>query len=316
MQTLRYRDAVHIGLASVTIGLIYVIFHLQGSQVAAFSDQHSTLAWMYQRWKTGRITYGNVYFILGWLVPLTSAALIWRQRRDLQAAAKRVNWLGAVIVAGSLAANFVGVKTEHPRLSLLAFIGLVWGAPFFLFGWQVAKRLLFPCVYLVFCIPLNFLDSLVFRIRVLLARITALLLNGLGLECTSRGASIVSVDTAAIVLNMRDATAGLSSLLLTAAVAALLAYLSQRTFVKKWILFLLTLPAYLLASIVLMVLAGLMSAAFGTGLAEAFTAHVYSWAVLLVSVLLLAIAARLLRADIAAPRFPRPRPAGAGAAPG
>ena len=303
MEMLRRRDAVHIALASVAIGLIYVIFHLQGNRVDAFNDQRSTLAWMYFRWITGRVTYGNVYYILGLLVPVVSALLVWVQRRELQDAAKKVNWLGMVVVGGSLATHFVGVKTEHPRLSLLALIGMIWGVPFFLFGWQVARRLLFPCAYLVFCIPLNFLDSLVFRLRVLIARITALILNGLGLECASSGASIVGAEPGGLVLNMHSSTAGLSSLLLTAAVAALVAYLSQRTHLKKWTLFLLTLPAYLVASVLAMVLAGLLSAAFGKGLADVFTAHLYGWAVLLLSVILLGVVARVLRAGFTVPLF-------------
>ena len=39
-----------------------------------------------------------------------------------------------------------------------------------LYGWQVAKYLLFPVAFLIFCVPLNFLDEMTFDLRMLMAK--------------------------------------------------------------------------------------------------------------------------------------------------
>ena len=54
-------------------------------------------------------------------------------------------------IALSLAAHVLGYRTQLPRLSLGSTVGVFWGIPYALRGWDVAKLLVFPAAYAFLC---------------------------------------------------------------------------------------------------------------------------------------------------------------------
>ena len=70
------------------------------------------------------------------------------------------------VLAGCLLLHALGLRTQQTRLSLFAFIGLLWSIPAYLAGPRVGRLLAFPCAYLAFCVPFTFFDVLSFRLRV------------------------------------------------------------------------------------------------------------------------------------------------------
>lgn len=259
--TLSGAELARIVLVSVILGLAYVLFHELGSEIGAFDKRRSTLTWMVKRWETGRPSYGTLFYIMGWCIPFISLGLVWRQRRRLALAAKRVTWSGLAFVVLALAGHWVAVKTEQHRLSLLALIGLLWSVPLYFYGWAVGRILLFPAAYLVFCLPLNFLDGPMFQVRILAARLSTALLNGLGIECFSRGTTIESVQEGGFVLNLPPADLGLGAFLMFMALLALIANLAPLSLLRRWLLFLLALPLYGVGLVFTTVVFGLLGQA-------------------------------------------------------
>lgn len=254
--------------AAWVIGMLYLLYWELGTVWVTPTVETAAVPWIVGRWKTGAITYGPVYQILGWSVPVVSAWLVWRDRWGLVEAPKRRAWVGLVLIAGCLFAHWAGVKTEHMRLSALSLVGMTWSIPLFLFGWAVARRLLFPCAYLVACIPLNFLDGLVFRGRVITAKLTAGVLSGMGLPCVPRGTTLFSAEEGGFVLQFQAPSAGFGTLLLVMAVSAPLAYLSQRGWVRRWLVFLGGGAAFVAANVAVMTGYGLLAASLGQGVVD------------------------------------------------
>jgi exosortase len=198
----------------------------------------------------------------GWLIPVASAGVVWWKRRALWQAPKRVHYAGLAVVAAALFLHWLGAKAQQPRLSLFALILLVWGLPFFLCGWPVARELIFPCAYLIFCIPLNFLDSITVPLRLHMTAMTSFILNGLGFVYLRSGTALHSVH-GGFGLEVADPCSGIRSLLAMTAITALYGYLTQRTLLKKWILFLSAIPLAVVGNMVRILTVAIVSEAFG-----------------------------------------------------
>lgn len=206
-----------VAIASVLTGMIFVQFHLFGNTTETNVFGHSAFNWMLTLWKSGRIFGGNIYY-LGWIMPLVTLLLIYRRRMEISRAARAVCWPGLLLVVFALFLHWAGARAQQTRLSLMALILLLWAIPIFLYGWPLARQLIFPLGLLIFCVPLNFLDALTFPMRVLSAAGAELLAAGLGLM-VERAGSVIRLTEPAITLNGSDPASGLGTLLTLIAIA-------------------------------------------------------------------------------------------------
>jgi exosortase len=143
----------------------------------------------------------------------------------------------------------------------------MWSAPLYLCGREIGKLLLFPCAYLIFCVPLNFLDSITFPLRILATIISTATLNGLGIAAERSGSAIYSVAAGGFSFDVADPCSGLRSLLAMTALTAVYAYITQRTLVRKWLLFLASIPLAIVGNIARITTVALVAEAFGQKLA-------------------------------------------------
>jgi exosortase len=245
----------------VVIGaLVYVMFHYLGNTVENVNTR-SVFVWMRARW-ADKISFGADYSH-GWLIPLVSVLAIWRRRRVLAAAPRRTAWSGLGLVALALLLHWIGARMQQPRISLAGLILLLWSIPFALYGWSFAKWLTFPCAYLVFCIPLNFLDSMTFPLRILSASIATSVLNGFGIAAQRSGSAIYSAAGGGFHFDVADPCSGLRSLLAMMALIAGYAWFTQKTPFRKWLLLLLSIPIAMMGNVVRVTTVAIVATAFG-----------------------------------------------------
>ena len=242
------RDAAHIALISVMIGFFFLLY--QKLAIPTVPDEiRSTFWWIYLRWVSTQHINANAYSTFGWFIPVTSLVLIWYRRDLLRQAVRSTNWLGLSVVVFAMLLHWMGVKTQHARLSVISMPLVLWGSLLFVCGWPFARTLIFPLGFMVFMIPLNFLNGFMFKIRVLSARITASVMNGLGIECTSQGASIMGTGNSSFVFALQENRIGFRDFILLTIVLAVVAYLTQRTLFRKYVAFLCALPIYLVSNV-------------------------------------------------------------------
>lgn len=265
LAALEREDFVRIGLASVIIGLIFVLFHLQGNTTDVRMWGRSALTWMIDRW--GDTYTSTADYSHGWLIPIVSASIIWIKRRELAAVPKRVSKAGLALLIAALLFHWLGAKSQQTRVSLFGLVLLLWSIPFYLYGWEFAKRLIFPCSYLVLCIPLNFLDSLTFPLRIFSTIVATAVLNGLGIPAQRSGSAIYSEAGGGFSFDVADPCSGIRSLLAMTALTAVYAYWTQRSLVKQWLLFLSCIPLAIIGNIARIVTVALVAEAFGDRLA-------------------------------------------------
>lgn len=266
LAALSQAELIRLGLIAVMVGVAYVLFHFQGNTIMPEAYSRSAFNWMFHYWASEEMFDGADYSH-GYLIPFVSLAVIWLKRNDIAAAPKYVSGIGLAIVIAALLCHWMGAKAQQTRLSLFGLILLFWGVPFYLYGWHVAKQLIFPAVYLIFCIPLNFLDTLSFPLRLFAASASTSLLNGLGIVAERSGSAIYSGAGGGFNFDVADPCSGIRSLLALTALTAVYAYFTQKTLLKKWILFLCAIPLAIIGNITRIATIALVAQAFGERIA-------------------------------------------------
>ena len=108
-----------------------------------------------------------------WFVPLFSLYVVYADRERIRNAVGGPSWGGLASMLPFLALGFLGARGMQVRLEIVAFAGLMVAWPWCVFGRGVARRMLFPALFLLFCIPLaTYLDIVTVHLR-LLATTTA-----------------------------------------------------------------------------------------------------------------------------------------------
>lgn len=233
----------NICFASVLIGFLVVLFHLLGNRVENVASA-SAFKWMVARW-SDRESFGEDYSH-GYLIPFVSLWVIWYKRAEFGSVPKKVcNW-GLAVIVSALLLHWLGAKVQQTRISLISLIMLLWGIPLYFWGWGVARLLMFPCAYLIFCVPLNFLNALSGPLQRLAVSMGYSGIDALGIECDRVGNMLVSPYFS---LNVEKACSGLRSLLAMTALTAVYAYYTQTNIVKQWLLFCLSIPIAVVGNI-------------------------------------------------------------------
>ena len=91
----------------------------------------------------------------GWLIPAFSFYFLWTRRDELRHARPAPNYLGALILALSLALYFVSawrLRMAYPQA--VSIVGAIFGLTLLLGGWSVMRVAWFPILFLLLAIPL------------------------------------------------------------------------------------------------------------------------------------------------------------------
>ena len=278
-----------IGFWAVAAGMLFFLFHLHGNSQEIATCRRSLFLWLDSRW-TGDYAYCR-------FLPLASLVALWWRRAEIAAAPKRTDWRGVPVVAFGLFLHWVGVLAQQPRLSVVALIFLLWGLPFLLYGYGVARHLVFPCSYLLLAIPLNFIDSMTAPLRLFATAVSGGILNGCGLEVQRVGSGLFSGAGNAFSFNVAPECSGLRSLLAMTALMAFYAWYSQKTLAKKWALFLFSVPVAVVANICRIILVVVVAAFFGQETAMGLWHDYSGYPIFLISILLMLSLDRLFNLD-------------------
>ncbi len=249
----RSSSFVTTALLSFLIGVIFILYNFWGVTDVGYDIHRTTRSafyWLFDRW---RVDWRSTWFAHSHYAPLISLVLVWLDRKNLASLPRRIQFSGLVVILFALLLHWAGAKTQQTRLSILSMVVLSWGIPFFVCGWPVAKRLLFPCAFLVFSLPLNFFDAAAYPLRTLSAFTASGLLNGLGLV-VERSGSVILLDGNRF--NLGDSRNGIFAVTAVASFSLVCAYLIHAAWWRR--------AAIIAASIPLLVVANVLRGALAT----------------------------------------------------
>ena len=205
----------------------------------------------------------------GWYVPLFSLYVVWTERRKILDSLGTPSLTGLLATLPFLALGFLGVRGVQLRFEIVAFVGLLIAVPWAFFGKETAKAVLFPALFLLFCIPLaTFLDVVTVHLRLLASSTAFAVARGVGANIVQQGTMVGAAD-GSFAIDVADPCSGLRSLFALMALTAGYAYFTQPTWLRRGILFAASVPIAILGNVMriltIVLVANFASSDFATG---------------------------------------------------
>lgn len=213
-----------------------------------------------------------------WYVPLFSLYVVWRERREIARSIGEPSLVGLLVALPAFAAGFLGIRGHQLRLEIVGFAGLLIALTWTFFGRRTMRRILFPALFLLFCMPLStYLDVVTVHLRLFATNFAYIVLKGVGVDVIRRGTMIASA-TGSFAIDVADPCSGLRSLFALMALTAGYAYFNHRTWLKRGVLFALSVPIAVLGNVArilsIVVVAAFCSPDFATGFYHDYSGYV------------------------------------------
>ena len=295
------RTTARRGAAFVCFGLvaaaIAALYHFFGSEGELSQEPSSIFRWLFIQWHDRDMQ-------LTWVMPLVGLYAVWDRRRELAETPARASLLGVAATAASLALHVLAFRAQQPRVSLFTVATTLWSSCWAIWGWGVARQLLFPLGYTILSFLCFHIKHYTTVLQVFASNLSVIFLRGFGVDATNIG-SVIRVsfgpETQPLVFNVAEGCSGLRSLVVLSALAAPYAYFRVRGNLRAWILFAMSVPLAILTNILRISTLTLFAFCFGTELAMQLYHDPAGFLVFFIGILLLQATATFLGRDWNAP---------------
>ena len=224
---------------------IFVSLLLVSVIVALFiASYHGVISWWY-----GRCSSPDSYYSHGFLIPFVSGFLIWQKRNELVKIEPEGSWWGLVLIIFAVLMHITGTILYVFSVSGFSIFLLIIGITLFMYGKPIIRIILFPLLFTIFMfpLPLAFINKISFPMKMLVAKSGTLIVSLIGIPVLREGFHIIIPAGDLLVGNP---CSGLRSLISFLALGALFAYMINTSNLKKWFLFIISIPVALMSNIV------------------------------------------------------------------
>lgn len=233
-------------------------------------------------------------FSHGFLVPLFSGWIVWKERKRLSLIALRPSWLGMLVIVFSLATLVVGALGAELFLARVSFVFLLAGVVIYLLGWEFFRALLFPWAFLFLMIPIPALifNQITLPLQLLASQVASSILPLLGVPVLREGNVIV---LPAMPLEVAEACSGIRSLMSLGALAIIYGYLLEPRNLIRVLLLIAAIPIAVAANALRVVGTGLCVQYWDPVKALGFFHEFSGWVIFIVAFALLVLVHRALQ---------------------
>ena len=217
----------------------------------------------------------------GWLVLPFSLYVLWTDRARLKAEAQAgaPSLWGLLACLPCVAVALLGTRGLQVRFEQVGFIGLCIAVPWAFFGARLARRVVFPALFLCFTIPLaTFLDVVTIHLRLLASGTAFAVLRGFGVDVVQQGTAILSQGAHPFSIDVAEPCSGLRSLFALMALTAAYSWYTQPTWLRRGALFACAVPLAVAGNVVriltICLCAAWGSADFATGFYHDYSGYV------------------------------------------
>ncbi len=222
-------------------------------------------------------------FSHGFLVPLFSAFVIWRERKKLAGLAVKPRWSGIVIIAGALLVLIAGVLGAEQFLSRTSLLLLVAGMVIYFLGEDYFREVFFPwaMLFLMIPIPAIIYNQIALPLQFLASRLATALLGLLGVPVLREG-NVIHLPS--MSLEVAEACSGIRSLMSLVTLAVIYGYFFEPSRMRRVVLAIAAIPIAVVANGIRVMGTGLLGQYWSPDKAEGFF-HLFSgWLIFLVSI--------------------------------
>ena len=205
----------------------------------------------------------------GYFIPVIIGYMIFSLRKDLARTALCPINSGLLLIIGGLMMLIVAKIGSEYFLQRCSFIVVLLGTVYFVFGSGFLKKLAIPILYAIFMIPLPAIiwNKIAFPMQLFGSYLTEKLVYFIGIPVYREGNVLHLAET---TLEVVAACSGLRSLVVMFAMSTFLAWMSELSSARKWILFLAAAPVAIISNIIRLTLTAILASRFGSEIAEGF----------------------------------------------
>jgi exosortase len=201
----------------------------------------STFTWLVYNW------LNNSYYSHGFLVPLISGFFLWRRREAFARDKREPSNLGLLAVGVGLVGSLLAQVWQAYHLSALALVVLLAGLALYFLGERATRQIVFPLAFLIFMIPLPFVNRLSPTLEAFTATTSASVVSLLGIPAVNHGSQIQLQNSSFVV---GAACSGLNSVVALATLVVVFVYILDGSYRAKITLIVMAVPIALVANIV------------------------------------------------------------------
>lgn len=190
----------------------------------------SSARWAVEAWTPeGDQSYGA-------LVPVIALALFIYHREALKKAPPGGHTLGLPLLAIGILLYILAVRCLNPRMAMASIPFLLYGGIQFAWGRAAARVVLFPCVFLMFMIPVAALEQATSRLQFIITGAVGWLSHLLGISILAVGTTLTATD-GSFNFEIAEGCSGIRSLTAMTMLTAVFVHLTQDRLWKKGIIF-------------------------------------------------------------------------------
>ncbi|WP_411826378.1 exosortase/archaeosortase family protein [Luteolibacter sp. AS25] len=184
----------------------------------------------------------------GPLFPLVIIGLVVHQFKAIRQSLGEPNAWGLLVVLLGAFFYVIGFRTLQPRITLGSLPFLVWGCVLCWWGFQTARKLIFPVFFFWLAIPLPSFQQATVHLQLLATKLADLGAGIFGVETVVQGTAISSANGEWAPLEIAKGCSGIRSLMALIMIAAVWAYVSKMSLWKRLLLFFSALPVAIIGN--------------------------------------------------------------------
>ncbi len=230
----------------------------------------------------------------GFLVPLISAYVLWRQRAKWLSTEFKPSNFGFLVILGGivlLLGGSLGAELFTSRVSLLVLIA---GIVLFLAGWKRLRAVSFPLGFLILMIPIPVIlyNQITFPLQLLASRVATSWLELVQVPVLRDGNVLILPNYS---LEVVEACSGVRSLMTLITLAVAYGYLVEKRRWVRYVLAFLMIPIAIVSNAFRITGTGVLTYHFGPVAAEGFFHEFSGWIIFLAALVLMFVSHLILR---------------------
>lgn len=225
----------------IPLGIVLLIF-FAGVSLFPGSPGKDLVGWTWRSWNTKND------FIHGWAIPFLFIAFIGMAWQKMKAEPVKPMMLGLVAVILGILLYIASARTLQPRMALIGLPFLITGGVAYVFGWRVARHILFPAFFWYFAIPVPGIQQATNFLQVGVTDACYNVGIFFGMDIVNTGSEIRSTTNSWNALDIAKGCSGIRSIMALVMISAIYAYYTQTKIWKMAFLFACALPLALVAN--------------------------------------------------------------------
>jgi exosortase len=219
------RDPVGVALFTLALG---VLVYFYGFYKVFVNGDQSTAMWAWKGWNEENDQQHCVA-----IMPAV-AFLLWYHSGEMIAAVKRPSDRGLAFVIGGVIMFVLAVRCLQPRFAIVSLPLIIYGAAEYLGGKAVARSFIFPCLLMLFMIPIGGVIQGTVSLQIFASKAVGAICGILGIHVQIIGTTII-VDNHPF--EVAGGCSGIRSLMAMTMLAALYVHFTLKETWKQLVIF-------------------------------------------------------------------------------